>query len=59
MGFDYGTHKWAATKSYNLTCKVFGAPTPLISWKKNDQSLTGGRFITHEDGTLEVKVEDS
>jgi len=54
--FDDGPHKWAAGQSYNLTCKVFGAPTPIISWKKNQQSLTGGRFITNDDGTLQILV---
>lgn len=54
--FNSGLQKWAATKDYVLKCKIFGAPTPVISWKRDGQSLTGGRFITGEDGSLHVKV---
>lgn len=54
--FDSGPHKWASGQDKKLPCKVFGAPTPVISWKKNGQSLTGGRFIASDDGTLHIKV---
>lgn len=57
--FDSGPYKWAEGQERNLTCKVVGAPTPIVSWTKDQQSLTGGRYITHDDGTLEVKVHTS
>ncbi|XP_076060460.1 neuroglian isoform X2 [Oratosquilla oratoria] len=39
-------------KQVNMTCEVFGAPTPRISWTRNGQELTGGLFQTTEEGDL-------
>jgi hypothetical protein len=42
-------------KSVTLTCRVFGAPRPLVRWIKNDQELTGGRFQVLDNGDLEIR----
>jgi neuronal cell adhesion protein len=41
--------------SVTLTCRVFGAPKPLVRWIRNDQELTGGRFKVLANGDLEIK----
>ncbi|MCL4126177.1 UNVERIFIED_CONTAM: hypothetical protein GTU68_009196, partial [Idotea baltica] len=39
-------------KNVNMTCRVFGAPKPRISWFRDNQELTGGRYNITEDGDL-------
>ena len=38
-----------------LTCRVFGAPKPLVRWIRNDQELTGGRYKVLDNGDLEIR----
>lgn len=42
-------------KSVTLTCRVFGAPRPLVRWLKNNQELTGGRYKVLDNGDLEIR----
>lgn len=42
-------------KSVTLTCRVFGAPKPLVRWLRNNQELTGGRFKVLDNGDLEIR----
>lgn len=39
----------------NLTCQVFGAPKPRITWIKDNVEKTGGRFHVTKDGNLVIK----
>ena len=41
--------------SANLTCKVFGAPKPLVRWIRDGLELTGGRYRVMESGDLEIR----
>lgn len=38
----------------NMTCKVFGAPKPVIRWIHNDKELTGGRYTVQSSGDLTI-----
>ncbi|KAI3381164.1 hypothetical protein SNEBB_009539 [Seison nebaliae] len=46
--------KLVSGQNINITCNVFGAPTPQISWRKDGQSITGGRFKIRHDGMLTI-----
>ena len=46
----------AEGQTINLTCRVFGSPTPLVVWKKGNEQLTGGRFRVLSNGYLEIDV---
>jgi len=36
-----------------IQCPASGVPTPLVKWKKDDQSIsTGGRYTYKSDGSL-------
>ena len=61
--------KAALSHSVNLTCRAFGAPTPVIVWSRGEaltwsvdpnvnQSDTGqhGHFIVDDGGTLTIQV---
>jgi len=60
--------KAALSHSVNLTCRAFGAPTPVIVWSRDkartwsvdnvNQSDTGqrGHFIVDDVGTLTIQV---
>ncbi|KAK8743667.1 hypothetical protein OTU49_001198 [Cherax quadricarinatus] len=39
----------------NMTCRVFGAPKPRITWIRDGLELTGGRFQVTNDGDLVIK----
>lgn len=39
----------------NLTCRVFGAPKPRITWIKDNVEKTGGRFLVTDDGDLVIR----
>ncbi|KAK7102376.1 neuroglian-like isoform X2 [Littorina saxatilis] len=38
--------------SLNMTCRVTGKPDPIITWFKDDQQITGGRYRTQPNGDL-------
>jgi len=48
--------KMADGSTYSVDCAVFGAPRPVISWKKDGRDLTGGRFVVYDNGTLTILV---
>uniref|UniRef100_UPI0037E72028 cell adhesion molecule L1-like a isoform X2 n=1 Tax=Semicossyphus pulcher TaxID=241346 RepID=UPI0037E72028 len=39
-----------------LNCRVFGSPTPSISWTKDGthETLVGERFFEHQNGSLQI-----
>lgn len=39
----------------NMTCRVFGAPKPRITWIRDGLELTGGRFQVTPEGDLVIK----
>lgn len=39
----------------NMTCRVFGAPKPRITWIRDGLELTGGRFKVTPDGDLLIQ----
>lgn len=43
-------------QNINLTCRVMGAPKPIIKWIHNGQELTGGRFSVLENGNLFISM---
>lgn len=38
-----------------LTCRVFGAPKPLVKWLRGGRELTGGRYKVTDDGDLLIE----
>ncbi|XP_068206070.1 LOW QUALITY PROTEIN: neuroglian-like [Palaemon carinicauda] len=42
-------------KEVNMTCRVFGAPKPRITWLRDKSELTGGRYQVTESGDLVIK----
>ncbi|KAK7486747.1 hypothetical protein BaRGS_00022031, partial [Batillaria attramentaria] len=41
--------------SINMTCRVTGKPDPMITWYKDDQQITGGRYKIMRTGDLSIK----
>ncbi|MPC08425.1 Neuroglian [Portunus trituberculatus] len=41
-------------KQVNMTCRMFGAPTPRITWIRDSEELTGGRFQITSEGDLVI-----
>lgn len=37
-----------------MTCRVFGAPAPIVKWSRNGKELTGGRYTVLESGDLNI-----
>jgi len=49
--------KIAETQTAVLVCDVFGAPKPVITWKKDDDAvILGGRFRKENNGNLHITV---
>ncbi|XP_041379387.1 neuroglian-like [Gigantopelta aegis] len=44
----------AEGQSINLTCQTTGKPDPQITWFKEGQQITGGRYRTMLDGSLHI-----
>lgn len=42
-------------RDVTLRCRVFGAPTPVVKWIRNELELTGGRYITQANGDLVIR----
>ncbi|KAI4487248.1 hypothetical protein M0804_005397 [Polistes exclamans] len=42
-------------KTVRITCRVFGAPKPIVKWARNGQELTGGRYKIMDNGDLEIE----
>lgn len=42
--------------SINMTCRVTGKPDPIITWFKDEQQITGGRYQIQPEGDLSIKV---
>lgn len=42
-------------KTVNMTCRVFGAPKPLVKWVRNSIELTGGRYTVLDNGDLQIR----
>ncbi|CAH1783792.1 unnamed protein product [Owenia fusiformis] len=49
-----GTVRVAESQDVQLRCKVFGAPRPVVVWKRGNMQLTGGRYTTLPDGHLNI-----
>jgi len=47
---------WIEGQTSRLTCRVFGAPKPLVRWIRNEQELTGGRYKVLDNGDLEIRA---
>jgi len=41
-------------KTIRMTCKVSGAPIPVVKWIRSGQELTGGRYKVLSTGDLEI-----
>ncbi|XP_012943169.1 neuroglian isoform X3 [Aplysia californica] len=39
----------------NLTCQVTGKPDPIITWFKNSEQITGGRYEILPNGHLQIR----
>ena len=49
--------KAAEVQDVTLRCRTFGAPTPVITWTKDDgQPITDNRFKVRRNGDLKIKV---
>ena len=49
--------KIAERQTAVLICQVFGAPKPVITWKKDEHSvIIGGRFRKENNGNLHISV---
>lgn len=49
--------KIAESQTATLVCQVFGAPKPVITWKKDENSvIIGGRFRKENSGNLLISV---
>ena len=43
-----------ATSNVILKCRVFGAPKPTITWKRNNKEITGGVYEISPEGDLTI-----
>lgn len=42
-------------RNVTLRCRVFGAPKPEVKWIRGGLELTGGRYLTQENGDLVIQ----
>lgn len=42
--------------SVNLTCRVAGKPDPIVTWYRDNQQISGGRYKIMPTGDLYIKV---
>ena len=45
--------------SINITCRASGKPDPVITWFKDEQRVTGGRYQIQPTGDLSIEVGSS
>jgi len=51
--------KIAESQTAVLVCHVFGAPKPVITWKKDESDvIIGGRFRKENNGNLHIVVSN-
>ena len=48
--------KVAENTNVNLTCQTSGKPDPIITWYKERQQITGGRYQILPNGDLYITV---
>ena len=46
----------AEGRPVNITCGTTGKPDPIVTWYKDDQLITGGRYRTLSSGSLNIGV---
>ena len=49
------TLKVAEGKTAVITCRVFGAPKPKITWRKDGEVISGGHYTILKNGDLEIR----
>lgn len=48
--------KVAEGRDIELTCITSGKPDPIITWRKEGEQITGGRYQIQQNGNLHVQV---
>lgn len=48
--------KVAEGRNIELTCITSGKPDPIITWRKEGEQITGGRYQIQQNGNLHVQV---
>lgn len=43
-------------RGVTIGCKNFGVPKPHVKWTKNSIELTGGRYLTLDNGDLQIRL---
>lgn len=54
--------KAAARSRFIMPCQTFSAPRAIVTWKKNGEPITGGRYELQDNGDLliaELSITDS
>lgn len=49
--------KVAEGRDIELTCITSGKPDPIITWRKEGEQITGGRYQIMPNGNLHVEVK--
>lgn len=43
-------------RAVTIGCKNFGVPKPHVKWTRNNIELTGGRYLTLDNGDLQIRL---
>ncbi|CAG5127983.1 unnamed protein product, partial [Candidula unifasciata] len=46
----------AEATAVNLTCRTTGKPDPIITWYKDGEQITGGRYTIAKSGDLKIRT---
>lgn len=46
-------------RAITIGCKHFGVPKPHVKWTRNNIELTGGRYLTLNNGDLQIRLVSS